>query len=222
MAALVVGQVPAGGRLGGPDVEHRPQRERVLEIGAPLAQGAHDLLRPVAHGVGLVGDERAPGPAPVRLDVAGLLEHPQRLPQGDPAHAQPHGQLPLGRQPLARGDHAELDGVQDPLDRLLEGVPGTDGTEHDLDRERHLATLGGRPATAPRAGWPTGQRRPPAPEGGTSGRRCAPSHGGRLPAAAGGPHAACGHGGAGAARARSSRCRCRRADLPARRREWQD
>jgi hypothetical protein len=71
----------------------------------------------------------------VGLDVPGLLQHPQRLAQGHPAHAEPEGQLALGRQPLAGGDHAQLDRVEHPLDRLLEDVAGPDGAEHDLDRE---------------------------------------------------------------------------------------
>src|SRR5262249_44704886 len=130
VAAVARAPGPPRPDLGGAAGERRPPRPRVLPPPAPPPRWAPRGRRRVAGGGGGGGgDEGAAGPPPPRLDVAGLLERLQRVPDRDPAHAEARGQVALGRQAIALEDDAELDGVQDPLDRLLEDVAGADGPE---------------------------------------------------------------------------------------------
>ena len=48
------------------------------------------------------------------------------------------GQLPLRRQRFAGGEHAEADGLQQPSDRVLEGVPGPHRAQQSLARQGYV------------------------------------------------------------------------------------
>jgi hypothetical protein len=97
-----------------------PERERVGELAGVLQRDSPGLPR-VRRGL-LVGHERAAEPAPPRFHETGLLQRPDRLAQGQPAHAEQSRKLAFWREPVPRGYQAELDDGEHPLDRFLERI----------------------------------------------------------------------------------------------------
>ncbi len=97
-----VGQLAAGGQLGGAHVEHAAQRQHVLESSRPAPAPAAGPRR--------AGPPRPPGgsvtkvpPSRPRRDSTNpaCRSVPDRLPQRHPTDAEPGGQRALGRQPVA-------------------------------------------------------------------------------------------------------------------------
>jgi hypothetical protein len=69
------------------------------------------------------------------LDQPRLLESAESLADGDPADPQLFSQLPLGGEPLAQRDDAQLDRLAEPGDGLLEQVARPNRAKNELGRK---------------------------------------------------------------------------------------
>jgi hypothetical protein len=98
--ALLHGQAGPGGHLGRAGFHHPAEGERVIELGTHVPGGPGELV--VHHRLGLAQDEGAAEPAALGLDVPSGGQFAQRLPQGDPADAQPAGEFPFRGKPVTR------------------------------------------------------------------------------------------------------------------------
>jgi hypothetical protein len=80
-----------------------------------------------------LGDERAAAAAADRVQVAALGQRGERLAQRRARDLQPRAQLPLGGQPRAGSEQADLDRGAEPLEGLLESGLGPDRREDGVE-----------------------------------------------------------------------------------------
>ena len=94
----------------------------------------------------VVAHERAAGAAAPRLDEARVAQDLQRLAEGHRRDAELCRELELGRQPLARREHARADGLAEAADDLLDGALGLERRERDVagGDDLHLNTITSR------------------------------------------------------------------------------
>ena len=94
----------------------------------------------------VVAHERAAGAAATRLDEARVAQDLQRLAERHRRHAELCRKLELGRQPLARREHARADGLAEAADDLLDGALGLERRERDVasGHDLHLNTITSR------------------------------------------------------------------------------
>jgi hypothetical protein len=125
--ALGPGERPLSRALGGARLEHLAQQQHVVQLGPYPLVRAPGGRRP--RGGQRVADERAAVAPETDLEVAGGLERAERLAQGDPADAEPGGQLASRRQSLPRRHDPEPDRLQQPAHGLLVGVAAAHRSE---------------------------------------------------------------------------------------------
>jgi hypothetical protein len=97
---LLHAQAGPGRHLGRAALHHPAERQRVVELSAHIPRGRGELV--VHQRLGRPDDERAAEPASLGLDVPGGGQFAQGFPQRDAADAEPAGELPLRREPVAR------------------------------------------------------------------------------------------------------------------------
>jgi len=122
-------------------------RDRTPPVGQ-LAQRAPSRRLSVEHERRgwIVAHERAAGTTATRFDEAGVAQDLQRLAQRHGSHAELRRELELGRQPLARREHARADGLTEAADDLLDGTLGLERRERDVagGHDLHLNTITSR------------------------------------------------------------------------------
>ena len=94
----------------------------------------------------VVAHERAAGAPAPRLDEARVAQDLQCLAEGHRSDAELCCELELGRQPLARREHARADGLAEAADDLLDGALGLERRERDVasGHDLHLNTITSR------------------------------------------------------------------------------
>jgi hypothetical protein len=134
LAAVELTQVRRAVAPGGEPRRHRLDRQPIVEDLGDLRPRAPQLIDSRARH----GDDRAAAASALRDDQALALQDAQRLANGGARHTHGVGESALGRQLLAREDHAERDRAAQPVEhRRVRG--------RDMHRAQQVVGGGHRP-----------------------------------------------------------------------------